>query len=197
MWHPEVASETALAVLPRLAELGPEWYLAGGTGLALQLGHRRSRDLDFFAPSLFDEATLAQRFPTDTLVSKAVSTLHLEIDGVKVSLFGYEYPLLFPLLTFASANVADARDIACMKLSAIAARGARRDFVDLYAVAQQYPLDQLLELFHRKYGSRRMNGVHLRKSLVYFEDADREPDPDLIQPISWPRVKEYFLATVK
>jgi hypothetical protein len=197
MWHREVVTADTQDILGKIAPaLLPGSYLAGGTGLALHLGHRRSRDLDFFAPSLFDEGMLAQRFERlgeTRLAAKAASTLHLTLEGVKISVFGYEYPLLFPPLPFESVDVADPRDIACMKISAIAARGLKRDFIDLYAVARQYPLAHLLELFHRKYAKAQVSGIHLRKSLVYFEDADRDPDPDLIQPLSWAAVKEYFV----
>ncbi len=63
MWHPEVSTDAVRRVLASIAgSLGPEWYLAGGTGLALQLGHRRSHDLDFFAPALFAEELAVQRF---------------------------------------------------------------------------------------------------------------------------------------
>lgn len=176
MWHREVITAEMAELLGKVAPtLLPGSYLAGGTGLALQLGHRRPRDLEFFVPFLCDDGLLARHFD-------------------RLSVCGYEYPLLFPLLTFESASVADLRDIACMKISAIAARGLKRDFIDLYAVAQQYPLAHLLELFHQKYAKARVNGVHLRKSLVYFADADREPDPELIQPIAWEAVKQYFVC---
>lgn len=83
-----------------------------------------------------------------------------------------------------------------MKLSAIAARGARRDFIDLYAVAKDLGLPPLLELFHQKYAQVRYNKVHLLKALVYFADAEREPMPDMIAPYSWEDVKEFFVREV-
>jgi hypothetical protein len=175
------------------------FYLAGGTALALQLGHRRSHDLDFFSQELFDEEAFVQnlrRFSDVSLAAKSPHTLHAVVQGVKVSFLGYAYPLLFSLKTFLGVQVADPRDIACMKLSAIASRGARRDFVDLYAVAKEFGLGELLDLFHQKYAQTRYNSIHLLKSLVYFTDAEKDPPPDMLAPFSWDEIKQFFVQQV-
>jgi hypothetical protein len=97
---------------------------------------------------------------------------------------GYPYPVLFPFGDFLGMHVADPRDIACMKITAIAGRGSKRDFVDLYAIAQLYGLKHLLELFKKKYFQVDYNVVHLLKSLTYFKDAEKEPMPDMRMPIT-------------
>lgn len=201
MWHRAVitpAVERALGELRALSVL-TGFYLGGGTGLALQLGHRRSADLDLFSPDPFDEERLIQRLaalPEFSLAAKSPHTVHCAVGNVKVSFLSYAYPLLFPLREFLGVGVADPRDIACMKLSAIAARGARRDFIDVYAVARDLGLAHLLELFHQKYARAGYNKVHLRKALVYFADAEKEPMPDMIAPYSWGQVKEFFVRQV-
>ena len=124
------------------------------------------------------------------------------MSGVKVSFLGYKYPLLFPLTQIelasdVSVNVADARDIGCMKISSISSRGSRRDFIDLYALTRTYPLSEMLTLFDRKYSGTPYNRIHLLKSLAYFADAETEPMPDLLVPVEWNDVKEYFLSEVK
>lgn len=201
MWHPGVITSAVLEALGELRNLSAitGFYLGGGTGLALHLGHRRSADLDLFHQEPFDEERLIDRLAASqgfSVVAKSPHTLHCTLGSVKISFLSCAYPLLFPLQDFLGLSVADPRDIACMKLSAIAARGARRDFIDLYAVAKDLGLAPLLELFHRKYAQVRYNKVHLLKALLYFADAEREPMPDMIAPYSWEEVKEFFTREV-
>jgi len=197
-WHGEVITEGMQSTLRSLQErsiLAP-FYLAGGTGLALRLGHRRSRDLDFFRAGPLDERALlgqVQGLGGFSLTAIAPRTLHAVIEDTKVSFLEYSYPLLFPGDRFLGVVVADSRDIACMKLSAIASRGTKRDFVDVWAAAQPAGLPHLLELFQQKFAQAAYNLVHVLKSLTYFEDADREPKPDMLRPLSWDEVKQFFL----
>ena len=79
-----------------------------------------------------------------------------------------------------------------MKISAIAGRGTRRDFVDLYMVARQEGLKALLDLFQRKFADANYNRVHVLKSLTYFDDADAEPMPNMLVPLAWQDVKDFF-----
>lgn len=193
---PEV--EQTLRDLQQNSLLTP-FYLAGGTGLALHLGHRRSVDLDFFAPETFKEDLLLQKIQTFrefSLVAKEPGTLHTQIGGTKVSFFAYAYPLLFPCEAFLGAKVADPRDIACMKVSAIASHGTKRDFVDLYGVAQQYGLPQIMKWFNEKFASAHYSSVHVLKSLTYFDDAEKDPAPDVLVPISWDEVRKFFIIEV-
>jgi hypothetical protein len=198
VWHREViteAVERVLAELERSSVLSP-FYLAGGTGLALQLGHRRSQDLDFFSADLFEEDALVQRVQKVggfSLTAKAPHTLHAVIEGVKVSFLGYAYPVLFPLKKFLGTRLADPRDIACMKISAIASRGTKRDFVDLFMLARELHLVPLLDLFHRKFTEAPYNTVHVLKSLTFFEDAEKDPDPDMLVAVPWQEVKQFFI----
>jgi hypothetical protein len=201
VWRPEViaaSAEKAALALSRTAVL-TGFYLAGGTGLALHLGHRRSQDLDFFRAEPFSEEDLAQAAREAgefTVVSKAPHTLHIVMGGVKVSFLGYNYPLLFPLQEFLGMQIADPRDIACMKLSAVAGRGTKRDFVDLYAAAIRFDLGQIFDWFDKKFAGSVVNRVHLRKSLLYFQDAEKDPMPDMLLTLSWEEVKRFFLAEV-
>jgi hypothetical protein len=108
----------------------------------------------------------------------------------------YAYPLLFPSAAFLDVNVADSRDIACMKVSAIASRGTKRDFVDLYAVAQHYGLPQILAWFQEKFAPANYSSVHILKSMTYFDDAEKDPAPDMLVPLSWEEVTQFFTREV-
>ena len=200
-WHREVITAATEATLRsfRNATLLDGFYLAGGTGLALQIGHRVSLDLDFFAADLFDEESLLQRIQAlddFSLIAKAPHTLHAVIQGTKVSFLGYAYPVLFDFGQFQAVAVADSRDIACMKISAIASRGTKRDFVDLYISAQQFGLQNLLQWFDRKYTQARYNKLHILKSLTFFGDAEKDPMPHMLVPLAWDEVKQFFLQEV-
>jgi hypothetical protein len=196
-WHRESITPQMETVLRALREgkVLDGAYLAGGTGLALRFGHRLSVDLDFFLSDPFDEETLLQRFqllPDLAVVQRAPQTLHLTIQGVKVSLFSYGYPLLFPTARFEDNPVADPRDIACMKITAIASRGSKRDFVDLYAACERFGLSELMKLFSRKYARVGYNRLHITKSLTYFADAEKEPLPHMLIPLDWDEVRRFF-----
>jgi hypothetical protein len=126
------------------------------------------------------------------LASQAPDTLHVTVQTIKLSFLAYPYPVLFPFLTFLGLNVADPRDIACMKLSAIASRGTKRDFIDLHATSKQYGLAQVLDWFRQKYADVNPSPMHVLKSLTWFEDADKEPMPDMLAPLFWEDVKGFF-----
>lgn len=83
-----------------------------------------------------------------------------------------------------------------MKLDALGSRGARRDFVDLHAAAQAFGLATIFEWFETKYAAAPYNRAHLRKSLTYFVDAEQEPLPDMLIPLEWSAVTQYFLREV-
>lgn len=197
-WHAEVLPDgwaRAMADLAARSALSG-FYLAGGTGLALSLGHRRSVDLDVFGESEFESTGLRDRLRNLEGLRKletAPGTVHLELHDVKVSFLHYPYPLLFPTRTFDVLDVADPRDIACMKLDVVANRGSRRDFVDLYEVARIYGLREILEWFARKYQAVSYNRTHLFKALTYFRDAEQQPMPDMLVPLTWDEVRTFFL----
>lgn len=93
-------------------------------------------------------------------------------------------------------NVADMRDIGCMKISSVASRGKKRDFIDLHTITREFPLSQMLTLFDRKYFETPYNRMHIPKSLVYFSDAESDPMPDMLVQLTWDTVKQYFESEV-
>jgi predicted nucleotidyltransferase component of viral defense system len=200
-WHREVLNEAVEQTLKDLldAHALESFYLAGGTGLALYLGHRRSVDLDFFKTEALEVEALLERLqqiPGLALVAKGPATLHTMIQGTKTSFMGYDYPVLYPFGSFLGIKVAELRDIAGMKISAVASRGSRRDFVDLYVASQKYGLEKLLRTFREKFAKVNYSMVHVLKSLTYFEDAEHEPMPDMLVPLAWDAVKQFFWREV-
>lgn len=182
------------AIAPLAAEAG--FYLAGGTAVALRFGHRRSVDLDWFTAATLPDPLLLARRLQDTLpfqpVTLARGTLYGQLYGVRMSFIEYRYPLLEPVDRWAdgACDLASPRDLACMKLSAIAQRGAKKDFVDLYVlgVEGQLTLSDMLAAYREKYGVQDI--AHVLYALTYFDDAQRERIPPMLWPVRWPAIRE-------
>lgn len=196
----EVITKSRQDLLAKLKEsaLLKNFYLAGGTAAALHMGHRKSEDFDFFSAQDFDQTDLALQLSQlcqFQVSSSGEGTLHGFANEIRLSFLRYTYPLLFPTLEYGGVKLADLRDIALMKVVAIANRGTNKDFIDLYFICTQViGLDQLLfELFPRKYGGHMYSMYHILRSLQYFEDAEKSPPLDMIKAVEWNEVKNFFL----
>lgn len=188
-----------LETIDRIKEI-ENFYLAGGTALALQLGHRKSIDLDWFSQKEFDVGILKKdlsSFGALKIDSEDKQTLNCQLDDIKISFFVYSYKILFPLIDFNKIKLADERDIACMKIDTISSRSAKKDFIDLYFLLEKYRLEELLGLFDKKYAGIEYNRFHLLKSLTYFDDAESEPMPEMLKEISWEEIKDKVREKVK
>ncbi len=198
--HPEILEGPQKSVLAQLGRALPatDFYLAGGTALALHLGHRRSVDLDFFSSGPFENEgllLLLRRIGEFQIRRDDPGTVTGQLEGVQVSFIQYGYPMLdSPTKPDFGPLVAGVRDIAGMKLSAIMSRGSRRDFVDLYAVCQDgYGLDEVYGWFREKYRGIAYEPYHVAKSLVYFVEAEEERMPVMLWPCGWDEVKAFFI----
>lgn len=201
--HPKVLSEEGWAVVRRVVAQGwlDSWVLGGGTGLALQIGHRYSEDLDFFHRDSFEPMELVNRLAEvgDVRIqSRAADTLHAVLDGLRLSFLRAHPPLLFTGTAYRGLLLADPRDMAVMKVIAIGGRGSRKDFVDLYFhLTGGTTLESVLALVRRRFTDVDPNEYHLLKSLVYFEDAEAEPMPRMIRDVDWEEVKERMRDEVR
>jgi len=198
--HPKTLSKETSAVLNLLKDSVSEFYLAGGTALALELGHRISIDLDFFSVNDFSTQKIADRLKEKghlEISSQDEDTLNGLLNGVKISFFKYPYQLLSPTKEYGGVALADERDIAAMKILAISHRGSKKDFVDLFVLLKIYSLTDLLEFFNKKYKDYNYNTLHILKSLLYFTDADLDPEPMYINAIAWSEVKKTIKNVVE
>lgn len=199
-WYQETMQsgiEETMSTLQKSAVL-KSFYLAGGTALALQIGHRKSFDLDFFSQD-FDETVVEEKVKTINgfkLVKKETQTLHISIGKSKVSFLGYPYPLVFPYRFFNTVAIADVRDIAAMKMTAIANRGTKRDFFDLFTVAQLFSISELFEVFKSKFSKVNYSKNHVLRSLTYFNDAEDDVELKMLNDTSWQEVKAFFIKEV-
>jgi len=199
--HWEAITPEARRALTLLAQqpLMQRFYLAGGTALALQLGHRVSYDLDFF--SWEDRLDLDTRTEIAAALQASGEAemrpmrgvmLFAKLEGVDVSFVYQHHPLLEPVVEADGIRLASVVDIGLMKLAAINARGTRRDFVDLYCMREYAPLEKLLDLVPQKYLDRPDFTVIAARALQYFDDAESDPRPlTLLRQVRWSDVKKY------
>jgi predicted nucleotidyltransferase component of viral defense system len=174
------------------------FYLVGGTALALQIGHRLSEDLDLFTLESFDYQKLldklSQTFLACEIVNESDNTLMVKLRGVKVDFIRYNYRLLQPVIVEENIRMWSKQDIAAMKLSAIAGRGAKKDFYDLYFLLQEFSIAELFDFYKQKYNQQQV--FHLVRSIQYFDDAEGDIDPVVFNKLRWVEVKSFIEKSV-
>jgi hypothetical protein len=175
-----------------------EFYLVGGTSLALQIGHRESVDIDLFGDKELEELEVSDflsNLGKVQILKRSRNILIYTIDGIKADLVNYRHPWLYPSLNLENLRLADQRDIAAMKLNAISGRGSKKDFIDLHFLLNKYSLSDMIGYYNKKFidGSEFL----VLKSLTYFEDADLDETPKMLFPIEWEEVKRAILREVK
>jgi hypothetical protein len=203
--HPEILTRTQKKVLKLLGPFTHQrgFYLAGGTALAIHLGHRRSRDFDWFTTEPIPDAmSLATSIRGEGIPLEvrqvAGGTLNGSVSKIPVSFFEYQYPLLRKEILWPEfgCRLASLSDIAGMKLSAIAQRGQKKDFVDLYALGtKSFSLQQMLSLYQKKFSLKDIG--HVLFALSYFDDAEKERMPVMVWETQWNTVKATIRAWVR
>lgn len=200
--HVDALPEVTKVLLIALSKIGlpDDFYLSGGTALALHLVHRESDDLDFFTHKDFNIPAL-QRILTGFGELKNVSIdkgiLNCYINNVKLQFLYYPYKLVRPPLLLKKITVSSKEDIASTKIITISDRGSKKDFIDLYFLLDEFSLEEIFNLLKKKYTDVHYNEVHLLKSLLYFTDADLQPMPKMIKKVEWEEVKKILIEKVK
>lgn len=193
-------AQKQLRALDRLKSVeGTErFYLAGASAIAWHLKHRRSLDLDLFSNGETDLEPIqraASRAPGIEVVSRTDVTLELTVEDVPVDLVSYPHAPLNPLEAGPRGiPVASLEDLAAMKLAAIARRGIKRDFWDLYEICRAgMPLAQAARTYVARFGRSESDLYHVQRALTWFEDAERDPvTPVGMTPALWRRIRRFF-----
>lgn len=178
-------------------KLFSDFNLVGGTSLALQLGHRNSVDIDMFGSAEIDTELFIEKlrdYGEVVITQSSKNILITKVNEVKVDFVNYKYPLISDFLLVDSVRMLSTKDIAAMKLSAIAGRGSKKDFIDLYFLLDEFSLKDILSFYTQKYkdGSSFM----VQKSLTYFEDADLQLQPKMYKDFDWELCKQKIVAEV-
>lgn len=193
------ATQQAFHLMNQL-EIIKDFYLAGGTGLALHFGHRFSVDLDFFSdnPQMVgaDQRAIFRNVlndPTLEITYDKDSTFVAVWQEVGISFFQLSlYPLVTPTYLIDNIRLASVEEIGAMKLAAIINRGTRKDMVDLYFILQKLSLDSLFQVASIKYAKVRSFPMSAVRALSYFDDAEAQPMPQMIEKVSWSKMKKFL-----
>lgn len=179
-----------------LSELS-ETRLVGGTALALQLGHRLSIDIDLFGAwdRTADLGKILSRCGTVRLEHRTVDIHVFNVNDIKVDVVYYEYAWLSSALETEGIRLAAIADIAPMKVEAITNRGSKKDFIDLAFLLERHPLGEILSWYRDKYPQG--SDYLVLRSLVYFDDAEDDPMPVMLKPLSWDEAKARICAAVR
>lgn len=176
------------------------FMLVGGTALSLQIGHRKSIDIDMFSEQPFDAEELSLILKNSFNFyanNRFKNALMGTIQDIKTDVITHQYKWIRPLLDEEGIRMASLEDIAAMKLNAIAGNGSRlKDFVDIAFLSSCFSLQQMLDFFEEKYPNN--NSVIALKSLCYFDDIIF--DVDILyqdSPLSWEIIKSRIIAMVQ
>ncbi len=186
-----------LLELQQVKEL-KDFLLVGETSLALQIGHRILIDLDLFSSSKVGISQIPNQIAhlgKIRIINQSPSVLNLFIDEIKVDFVSNQYGFFNPSFLEDNLRLASIPDIAAMKLSAITGRGSKKDFVDLFFILKIFSLTELFTFYKKKYPDGEEFLVF--KSLTYFEDAELEPMPKMVNPIEWDEIKNKIISEVR
>jgi hypothetical protein len=185
---------TQMLKIPEFKDL----RLAGGTALALQIGHRKSIDLDFFGQLKIDEymfSHVLKQFNEVKLLNQTENIKIYLINGIKTDFVNYSYDWIDQPVTDGCLRLAGLMDIAAMKLAAITGRGTKKDFIDIYFLLRNFTLEEMLAFYDRKYPDG--SAFLALKSLGYFEDAEAEQNPVMLEGVEWDEVKNRINKDLK
>ena len=188
-----------LELLKRIMEepLFKNFNLVGGTALSLQIGHRNSIDIDLFGEQEIDQNGFIEtlnNFCNVLIKTSSKNILITEINTIKVDFVNYKYKLLDKSFEIDQIRMLSDKDIAAMKLNAIAGRGSKKDFIDLFFLLKKYSLKEMITFYNQKYpdGSEFM----VQKSLTYFDDADEQLSPKMFYDFNWEDCKQKIVEEV-
>lgn len=166
--------------------------LVGGTSLSLQIGHRKSIDIDLFGnyPDDIDFIKLVSDIGNYTWLKKSRNINVFYINNIKVDFVNYPYKWLENELKEDNIRLANIMDIAAMKINAITGRGAKKDFIDLFFILKYFTFNEILNFYSQKYGGDDV--ILALKSIAYFEDANEEEMPVMFNNVGWDEIKKYI-----
>ena len=200
--HLESLTPKGKELFPKLASLGKEFYLAGGTALALQLGHRQSVDFDFFTDTPIASGAIKaiEKIFVGSAITPIIATadeLTVSIDDVKLSLVHYPFPVLLPFVATSGINLLSAREIAVTKSYTIGRRGALKDYIDLYFCLHEKvtTLAEIIAAAQKKYTHAFVDRLFLEQ-IVYMGDIAEDPIIFLRTPVARAEMIAYFSAAI-
>lgn len=176
MLHTETVEKGTLDLIKTLMNDSKfnDFNLVGGTALSLQIGHRKSIDIDLFSTSPFNSQQIADYLALKYRakdVNRLNNAVFCFIENIKVDILSHQYPLVKNVSVVDDIRLISLEDIGAMKLNAIYNNGSRlKDFVDLYALLEKLSLADMLNAFQKKYPD--INIEMAKQAVIYFDDID-------------------------
>jgi hypothetical protein len=203
MLYKETVDPSTLELLSQLQQKDylKGFFLAGGTALALKIGHRKSMDIDLFSNFSFDTGYVLDRLSADfnfSLFFSANNTLKGSINQIEVDIIAHLYPLVGEPSIIGNISMLAVEDISAMKLNAIAVSGqCVKDFIDIYYLLDNYSVAEMIAFYRQKYSQ--FNEVNVLKSLAWFDDADLSGWPVLVKnpALTWTAVKKRIVSATR
>ena len=200
--HPEALTKEGAALFPRLPAFH-DFYLAGGTALALQIGHRVSVDFDLFSQGIIPRSLLAKTktvFDGLTVqpIINNIDELTVLVGSVKVTFLSYPFPLIEPLINMGTLPMLSIPEIAATKAYSIGRRGTYKDYVDLYFIlkAKHTSLDRIIDIAAEKFGID-FNSRLFAEQLLFMDDIGDYKIEFLGTPVSQADVRAFFESELR
>ena len=170
-------------MLPLIKQFSTDYYLVGGTALALQYGHRRSLDFDLFVPKPFENQPIIRTIRKDHSINQihidVSNQLTLVADQIKMTFYQYEYPVIHNEKFEDIITMPDDLSIAAMKAFALGRRAKWKDYVDLYFVLMRHSLQEVIDCAHKMYGEGEFSDKLFRGQLDFHQDIN------YVEPVDW------------
>jgi hypothetical protein len=202
MLHTKTIESVTLGLLKRLMadKALTQFDLVGGTALSLQIGHRKSIDLDMFSHTDFEAAAILQHLIDEgynpNVRHNFKQTLIVEIEGIKVDFIRFRYPFAQYIRIIEGIRMASIQDIACMKIDAIMGRGKKKDFCDLYFLLRKHSLIDIMTWYQQMFQHSTL--FHVYKSLTWFDDANLDGELEVFdKKYSWEIAKKVIIKAVE
>lgn len=196
---PDILTSAQQELLPLIRQFRKEYYLVGGTAIALQIGHRKSVDFDLFKPTRINKNKIKRELNAFSLEVERVlfedrDQLHVVINGVKVTFFEYPYRIPHPVKWDNTISMPTLLDLASMKSYAMGRRSKWKDYVDLYFLLQEkFGYHQIVERSKELFASE-FNEKLFREQLSYFADVDYSEDVEFCRnPVAKEQIHAFFM----
>jgi hypothetical protein len=196
--YPAILTKNQVELLPLVKSFSKDYYLAGGTAIALQIGHRRSIDFDLFTSKgirrrNIQHAMPACGFPVEKLLYEAFDQMHVLVHGTKLTFFSFPFAIPKAVVFEDVIAMPALLDLAAMKAHALGGRGKWKDYVDLYFLIKLHFTIQDIENRARELFNSLFNGKLLREQLAYFDDIDYSEEVEFAgESVSMETIKIYL-----
>ena len=197
--HKEILTENQKKLLPLIKLFSKEYYLVGGTAIALYIGHRRSIDFDLFSDKNIKRRAIKaiieeNNYPYKDIIFEAFDQMHLIIDSVKLTFFSFPYRIDANINFEGVINMPSLLDLAAMKSYALGGRAKWKDYVDLYFILKDYYSLQEISGRAKEIFQDFFNQKLFREQLSYFDDVDYSEDIEYVKmTVSDDEIKNFLI----